>query len=108
MLTPLSIAISLPYALVRPSGSRLIMTCSCYRWKQPLVERNCRELLALCTVVARLRHLLAGLRNVPGLELLPWTDGASYAIYAVRLQQLAQRQHVLKSMRQTVCKEIRY
>jgi len=40
------------------------------------------------------------LGNVPGLELLPWTDGASYAIYAVRLQQLAQRQHVLKSMRQ--------
>jgi len=41
------------------------------------------------------------LGNVPGLELLPWTDGASYAIYAVRLQQPAQRQHVLKSMRQS-------
>jgi perosamine synthetase len=41
------------------------------------------------------------LGNVPGLELLPWTDGASYAIYAVRLQQPAQRQHVLKIMRQS-------
>ena len=41
------------------------------------------------------------LENVPGLELLPWTDGASYAIYAVRLQQPAQRQHVLKSMHQS-------
>ena len=41
------------------------------------------------------------LGNVSGLELLPWTDGASYAIYAVRLQQPAQRQHVLKSMRQS-------
>jgi dTDP-4-amino-4,6-dideoxygalactose transaminase len=40
------------------------------------------------------------LRGLPGLELLPWTPGASYAIYAVRLEQPKERQHVLAALRQ--------
>ena len=65
MLTPLSIAISLPYALVRPSGSRLIMTCSCYRWKQPLVERNCREVAGF---MHRRREIAAIYSRTPGMS----------------------------------------
>jgi len=39
------------------------------------------------------------LGHLPGLTLLPWPDGALYAIYAARLHRSEQRQHVLVVMR---------
>ena len=39
------------------------------------------------------------LGHLPGLTLLPWPDGALYAIYAARLRRPEQRQHVLAGMR---------
>lgn len=39
------------------------------------------------------------LADIPGLELLPWGDGASYAIYAARLTQANRRQSFLDSLR---------
>ena len=41
------------------------------------------------------------LGEVPGLAMLPWTEGASFAIYAVRLRQPQQRQRVLAALRQS-------